>query len=58
MPKDNGGWSSKGRPIKCPRCSNDCATLIETVIYGKTSVSYFCAVCASEWEEDDAREDA
>jgi hypothetical protein len=38
-------------------CKNDDATLIETVIYGKKSQTLFCAVCASEFDADSARDD-
>jgi ribosomal protein S27E len=54
---DRGGWSSKGKRIVCPKCTNDDATLIETVIYGKTSVDLFCEVCAKQWQEDDVRDE-
>lgn len=51
-PKDAGGWSSRGTAVRCPHCTNDRATLIETVIYGKKTKTLFCKVCALEWEED------
>jgi len=46
---DNGGWRSKGTPITCPKCGNDSATLLETTIYGKTSLSIFCVICSHHW---------
>lgn len=50
---DNGGHRSKGSVIArvCPKCQEDSSTQIETTIYGKTSVSYFCNCCAHEWRE-------
>ena len=42
--KDTGGWRSKGVPIMCEKCGEDSA-MLETTIYGKTSISYFCNVC-------------
>ena len=55
MAKDNGGWRSKGSRVVCPRCSNDDATLIESVIYGNRSTALFCRVCSKEFEDPDAQ---
>lgn len=55
--RDRGGWASRGKRTICPMCKNDDATLIETVIYGKKSQTLFCAVCASEFDADSARDD-
>jgi hypothetical protein len=50
---DTGGYMSKGRTAvrPCPKCAEDSATQIETTIYGKTRISYFCNTCAHEWKE-------
>lgn len=53
MPKDNVGWSSKGERVKCPRCPNDDATLITSVIYGKRTKEYYCEICSAQWPDDD-----
>ena len=57
MPKDNGGWRSKGQRVRCPRCSNDDATLIESVVYGKFTMTLLCLVCSKEFENDDTQSD-
>jgi transcription elongation factor Elf1 len=58
MPRDSGGWrSGPGREVTCPRCSNDKASMFETVIYGKRTDTIFCNVCASEFETSARRDD-
>lgn len=59
MPKDNGGWSSRGTKvrIKCPRCGNDDATLLETEIYARISHRVFCSICAHDWIEQERDND-
>lgn len=54
---DNGGWASLGsipKTAKCPKCSNDCARMLEfvTKIYGASSRNryVFCNVCGQESE--------
>ena len=37
--------------MKCPKCGNDDAMLLETTIYGQTRVSVFCNVCAHDWNQ-------
>jgi hypothetical protein len=42
---DRGGWSSKGTEVQCAKCG-EMGAMIETTIYGKTTISYFCNTCA------------
>jgi ribosomal protein S27E len=56
MQKDKGGWSSKGMPVICPKC-RESGTMIESQIYGKTSYTMFCRVCAHDWIEHESDED-
>lgn len=51
MPRDSGGWRSVGQRVTCPHCTNDSATLIETIIYGKKTKTLLCNVCSGQWEE-------
>lgn len=51
MPKDNGGYVSKGERVKCPKCPNDDATLITSVIYGKKSKVLYCEICSASWPD-------
>lgn len=46
------GWRSKGTEVEfaCPKCGEDDGTQIETTVYGKTRLSYFCNTCAHEWK--------
>ena len=48
--KDNGGWRSRGIPLRCPKCGED-GMQIETTIYGKTKTIHFCNTCAHDWPE-------
>jgi ribosomal protein S27E len=48
--QDKGGWSSKGIETRCPRC-HETGAMIETTIYGKTRMSFFCNVCAKDWDD-------
>lgn len=57
MPKDSGGWASKGYKVPCPKCYQDDATMIESAIYGKRSWTLFCRVCAHDWIEHEPEED-
>jgi ribosomal protein S27E len=59
MRRDSGGWASRGTKahVQCPKCSNDDSTLIESVIYGKTTRTLFCAVCSHDWPEHEAEDD-
>lgn len=61
MPRDSGGWSSKGRPIRgrCPRCKSDDERMMEIIsdIYGKRSRYIYCNVCSAQWLEDDENSD-
>ena len=57
MPRDKGGRRSKGRRIACPKCKQDDATLIESVIYGKKTKTLFCSVCSHDWPDDDEDRD-
>ena len=47
------GWRSKGTEIEleCPKCTETDATMFETTIHSKTTVSYFCNTCAHSWVE-------
>jgi len=49
---DRGGWrSGPGREVTCPHCSNDHASMFETLIYGKKTDTLFCNVCAGQFEQ-------
>lgn len=56
MPKDNGGYVSKGVQACCKKCGNDDATLITSVIYGKKSKVLYCEICSASWPDDDDRD--
>ena len=52
MPKDNGGWSSKGVEVQCPKCG-EVGRMIETTIYGRTAlrpIEHFCNTCSHDWD--------
>lgn len=43
------GWRSKGTEVRCPKCG-EMGTQIETTIFGRTRLTYFCNTCAHDWK--------